>query len=225
MNSQQDAISTSALLSRLAAMEERLAAVEDREAIERLQYQYGYYIDNRMWAELAALFCSDGAEMEIGRRGCYRGRDRIHRFLQDVLGDGRWGLLKDEIINHIQLQPVITLAADRQTAKVRSRAIVQGNSPPGSGFFLWAEGLYENEYVKEDGQWRLRRLWWVPTFYTRMAGFDQAAFQTAPPSETFPPDAPSRPQDPVLGRSFVPFHYVHPFTGARVPSPTGHLPD
>lgn len=42
--------------ARLRLLEERLAAVEDREAIERLQNQYGYYLDNRMWDEVVELF-------------------------------------------------------------------------------------------------------------------------------------------------------------------------
>ena len=210
---------TESLLARLAALEHRLGLVEDREAIERLQNQYGFYLDNRMWGEVGELFAEEGASIEIGRRGNYLGKERIHRFLHEVLGQGRWGLLKDEIINHIQLQMVITVAEDRQSAKARSRAIVQGNSPPGAGSLLWAEGIYENEYVKEHGVWKIRRLWWVPTFYVQMAGMDKAAFQSAPLSESFPPDEPSAPQDAALGRSFIPFHYVHPMTGAFVPSP------
>lgn len=115
---------------------------------------------------------------------------------------------------------VLTLADDGLTAKGRCRAIVQGNSPPGTGKFLWAEGLYENEYVKEDDIWKIKRIWWVPTFYTLMDGFDKAVFETAPASETFPPDAPSTPGDEALGRSFPPFHYNHPMTGGEVAPPS-----
>lgn len=208
------------LLRKLNELEERLALMEDRDAIQRLQNIYGYYIDNRMWRELVELFADRDASIEIGQRGNYVGKERIFRFLRDVLGGGRWGLLKHEIINHIQLQMVLTVAPDRQSAQARCRAIVQGNSPPGSGKMLWAEGVYENEYVKEGDSWKIRRLWWVPTFYTMMDGFDKAAFQTPPPSAEFPPDAPSFPADEALGRSFIPFHYRHPTTGHEVPSPS-----
>jgi SnoaL-like domain len=204
----------------VVAFEARLAAVEDNLAITRLQNQYGYYIDNRMWRELADLFTDDAPEMEIGQRGAYVGKDRIHIFLHDVLGQGRWGLLKDEIIHHIQLQMVITVAGDRRTAKARSRALVHGNSPPGSGKMLMAEGLYENDYVREDGAWKIKRLWWVPTYYFEVAGFDAAVFDSGPPSSDFPPDAPSFPRDEALGRRFPPFHYDHPMTGKRVSSPS-----
>jgi hypothetical protein len=211
--------SLAALQHRLLALEQRLARSEDRQEIERLQYVYGFYIDNRMWTELAQLFCEHTPSIEIGRRGRYIGKPRVLQFLTEVLGGGRWGLLKNEIINHIQLQPVITVAEDGCSARMRSRAIVQGNSPPGSGKMLWAEGVYENEYVKEDGHWKIKHLGWVPTFYIEIPGFDSAVFQTGPASDAFPPDLPSAPHDAALGRSFLPFHYRHPFSGVPVPSP------
>lgn len=212
------------LAAELADLRQRLQQLEDKDAITRLQYQYGYYIDNRMWDAMVGLFADDsplgGAEIEIGQRGTYVGKARIHRFLEEVLGGGRWGLSKDEIIHHIQLQPLVTVAADGLTAKARARAMVQGNSPPGSGKFLLAEGLYENDYVKQGGAWKIRRLWWVPTYYFQIAGFDQAVFDSGPPSDTFPPDRPSGPRNEALGRRFPPFHYPHPFTGESWSDPS-----
>lgn len=212
--------STEELLRRLESLESKVSLIDDQGEIDRLQYIYGFYLDNRMWRELADMFCDCEPSIEIGRRGNYVGKERIHRFFSDVLGGGRWGLLKHEIINHMQLQQVITVAPDRKTAQMRSRAVVQGNSPPGGKTMMWAEGVYENDYVKEGGVWKIKRIWWVPTFYVEIPGFDGAAFQSGPPSEAFPPDHPSQPQDEALGRSFMPFHYRHPFTGAVVPSPS-----
>jgi hypothetical protein len=212
---------TQSLKDRVAVLEHRLALVEDRQSIERLQNQYGYYIDNRMWREMADLFCDDRPSIEIGQRGSYVGKERIHRFLQDVLGSGRWGLLENEIIHHIQLQMVVSVADDRLTAAARCRALVQGNSPPGSGKMLLAEGIYENSYVRENETWKIERLWWVPTYYFQVAGFENAVFDSGPPSKDFPPDTPSGPRDAKLGRRFIPFHYDHPMTGLSVPSPSG----
>lgn len=207
-----------ALIDRVGDLERRLARFEDEREIARLQNIYGYYLDNRMWGEIAALFAENG-EIEIGRRGGYKGRERVHRFLEEVLGQGRWGLLRDEVINHIQLQMVITVAADRRTAKMRSRALIQGNSPPGQTRMLLAEGLYENDYVRASGRWLIERLWWVPTFYFSVPGFETATFESGPASESFPPDTPPRRGLPALGRDFPPFHYAHPVTGATSPVP------
>ncbi len=209
------------ILAQIADIQLRLGLIEDHQEIERLQNQYGFYLDNRMWREVSELFCDDKPSLEIGQRGSYVGKERVYRFLSEVLGQGRWGLLKDEIINHIQLQMVITVASDRQSAEMRSRALVQGNSPPGSGKMLLAEGVYENEYVKVADIWKIKRVWWVPTFYFEVAGFDGAVFDSGPESTSFPPDIPAPPRDAGLGRRFLPFHYLHPFTGAEVASPSG----
>jgi hypothetical protein len=68
---------------------------------------------------MADLFSEPAAWMEIGARGRYEGREHTRAFLLRVLGDGRWGLLKDEVINHVQ-QLLITVDEDRQRARARS---------------------------------------------------------------------------------------------------------
>ena len=139
----------------LAEARQAIALLEDKNEIERLQYAYGYFIDNRMFRETADLFCEEGSWIEIGQRGRYCGKERIHQFLLDVLGDGRWGLLKDEVINHVQQQPIITIADDRQQAWSRARAQVQGNSPPDTPHFPVGgrhlrERIYPPERALED---------------------------------------------------------------------------
>ncbi|GAA0267097.1 hypothetical protein GCM10009127_03410 [Alteraurantiacibacter aestuarii] len=206
----------------LARTRHQLGLLEDRAEIERLQYAYGYFIDNRMFREMADLFCDEGAWIEIGQRGRYLGKERIHAFLLRVLGDGRWGLAKDEVINHVQQQPIITIADDRQSAKSRARAQVQGNSPPDTPHFLLADGIYENEYVREDGQWKIRGIGVTMTFY---AALERAKiwFPSAPPSEDMPPDSPSLPVVEALGRQFNPWHFTHPVKGYKLAIPASDL--
>lgn len=211
------------LQNELKQLQERLSALEDHREIERLEYIYGYYLDNRMWHEVADLFSEETPSIEIGRRGKYIGKERIQRFLHDVLGRGRWGLLKDEVVNHTQLQPVITLNATRDQAQVRARAIIQLSSPPGGHNMLWAEGVYENVFIKENGAWKIKEAVWVPTYYFEIVGTNPPSFQSAPEDNDFPPDAPSRPLDSELGRTFLTPHYVHPFSGKVTRSPSSSL--
>ena len=203
------------LLHRIHQLEHRLGVVEDIEDIKRLQRMYGYYIDARLLEEMADLFATNGA-IEISRRGRYVGRDNVRHFLREVLGGGRVGLNKDEFINHMQHQAVITVDADRQRAKGRWRALIQGSPPPGGKTIMWAEGVYENVYVKEDGHWKIELLWWVPTFYVSLPGYESVSFFSGPESETFPPQVTSVPPIAALGRGFVPYHYHHPITGKEV---------
>jgi SnoaL-like domain len=219
------------LLKRVASLEHKLEALaghnvgvlEDAEEIRRLQNIYGYYLDNLLYDQIADLFADTGAAIEIGRRGRYFGKDNVRKFLRDVLGDGRPGLRQGQIINHMQHQPVVTVAADRQHAQARCRALIQASAPPPQGTgpphdgatMMWAEGVYENTFVKERGVWKIALLWWVPTFYVSLP-YTKLWFESTPASTTFPPQAPSSPPLSGLGREFMPFHYRHPVTGELV---------
>lgn len=203
------------LQQHIEQLEKRLIRLEDIEQIKRLQRMYGYYIDNRLWTEMAELFSENEAVMEIGQRGRYVGKQHIEDFLVEVLGQGRSGLLRDEFINHMQLQGVVTLTDDGRHAQGRWRALIQGNPPAGKHSLFWAEGVYENTYVKEAGVWKIARLWWVPTFYTTHP-CDSLSFTSAPASDSLPPQQSSTESDPALGRTFVPYHYAHPITGEAV---------
>lgn len=202
----------------IAELRHRAGLLEDKNEIERLQYVYGYLIDNRMFREMADLFADEGAWIEIGGRGRYHGKENIHRFLHDVLGGGRWGMIENEVINHVQQQLHITVDDDRKRAKARARAEIQGNSPPDTPHFLFADGVYENDYVKEDGRWKIQGLRVTMTFY---AALERAKiwFSSAPPSEEAAPDEPSEPPVEGLGRQFNPFRFPHPVTGKPLPIP------
>jgi hypothetical protein len=205
-------------------LEQALGILQDREDIRRLQYCYGYFIDNRMFREMADLFADRGAWMEIGGRGRYEGKAHIHAFLLDVLGEGRWGLLKDEVINHVQQQLLITVDEDRQHARARARAQIQGNSPPTTPTFLIADGIYENTYVREDGRWKIQGLTVTMTYYASLQR-ERISFPTAPPSTQLPPDRPSQPVVEALGRQFNPWHFRHPIGGYALAIPAASAAD
>lgn len=211
-----------ALKAQVEELTGQLGLLQDKAEIERLQFAYGFFIDNRMFREMADLFAEQGAWIEIGGRGRYRGKERIHRFLHDVIGEGRWGLAKDEVINHVQQQLLITVDPDRQHARARARAEVQGNSPPGTPHFLLADGIYENEYVREGGQWKILGITVTMTFYTALER-DKVWFPSAPPSTEMPPDAPSQPVVEALGRQFNAFHFSHPVLGYPLATPASAL--
>jgi SnoaL-like domain len=206
------------LQEELTELRATVGVLQDKDQIRELQYAYGYFIDNRMFREMADLFADEGAWMEIGNRGRYLGKERIHAFLHEVLGGGRWGLLRDEVINHVQQQMIITISDDRQHAWARSRAQVQGNSPPDTPYFLFADGIYENEYVREGGRWKILGITVTMTYYTSLAR-ERIWFPTSPPSDSVPPDLPGQPVDAKLGRQFNAFHFRHPLTGEILPTP------
>jgi hypothetical protein len=210
---------TDLLEQRLHALEARVQQLEATAAIERLQHIYGYYLDNRMWNEVAALFTDDG-EVEIGRRGIYRGRDQLRTFFVDVLGRGRAGRARNELHNHIQIQGVVTLGARADQAFGRFRALAQfaQQLPDGTAGCGWAEGSYENEYAFRDGAWRIHVLRWAPSFYGKLPPEAIAAgLPSAPASKQFLPSAQPSYDQGESGAWILPFHYPHPHTGEPTP--------
>lgn len=153
---------------RLRRVEARAARVRDVNQIENLQKTYGYYLDKMLWDQVADLFAGDGT-MEIGPSGVYEGTASIRAYLYSLSG-GVQGPVEGELYEHMQLQPIITVAPDGQTARGRWRAFMQlGTHGQGTGG-TWGEGVYENLYRKEDGVWKISSLRFYPNFLAPYEG-------------------------------------------------------
>lgn len=194
------------LSTQVDALEQRKTRIEDVNAIERLQHAYGYYVDRALWDDVADLFADDGT-LEIALDGVYVGKARVREYLY-ALGGGRQGLVDGELSEHLQVMPVITLADDGRTAKARWRAIALSGRLGGDAF--WSEGPYENEYVKDNGVWKIKTLHWYQALHVPYAG----GWQTNPDptggkvvSSTLPPDRP-----PTIEYKTWPDTYVPPFS-------------
>jgi hypothetical protein len=202
--------------SRLGSAEARAARISDTHSIQILQGSYGYYTDKMLWDEVVDLFADNGT-LEIGPSGVYVGRDSIRRYLSS-LSDGKQGPLEGVLNDHFQLQPIITVADDGLTAKGRWRLfLMTGVAGAGSGG-NWGEGVYENEYVKQNGVWKISRLHWFGTFIAPYEdgwlNADPKAIDAYAMGRGVTPDRPSSVSyEPYPGVFVPPFHYPNPVTG------------
>ena len=196
------------------ALEGRVGLLEDVVQLERLNSIYGYYLAHLQWDDLTGIFSPTGT-IEIAMRGVYAGAASVRRNL-NLYGqatDDQFGLQH----NHMQFQPVITVAPDGQSARLRSRALsIMGNWQRNS---QWMGGVYENEYVKENGVWRIKSDQVFNTYFVPYTvGFKDV--QPRPPpgiTAANPPDAPPTLPFEMYPSAFLPpFHYAHPVTGQRV---------
>ncbi len=75
---------------RAADLARRAQRLDDEQAIENLQKIYGYYVDRRMWDEVADLFAANGT-IEMAQMGVYVGKARVRRFLEPARPVGHQG--------------------------------------------------------------------------------------------------------------------------------------
>lgn len=209
-------IAQSSAEDRLEAYQERVARLEDQAAVENLQAYFGYFFDKGMWKDAADLFADEGT-FEYGQSGVYIGRERIQRAMLLL---GPEGLAQGYLNNHMQLQAVITVAEDGQTASGRWQGMVQLAEPGANG--VWGVGIYENDYILEDDVWKIASLHFYPTAFTDYdAGWMNSTIPMRGQSALFPPDEPPTEVYRALPGNYIPpFSYDHPVTG----EPLDNLP-
>jgi len=198
-----------ALRERVKAAEQRITRLEDERAIENLQRTYGYFVDKALWKQTADLFAEDGT-LEIGGRGVFVGKARVLAYLTWLAPQG---LTYGKLFNHIQLQPIITVAPDGLTAKGRWRFLAEVGDYQKSS--RWGLGTYENEYVKQNGVWKIKTLHAYFRMYTEYAqGWGKSAVPNTHPEKDLPPDRPPTVRYETYPATFIPpYHYPNPVTG------------
>ena len=154
-----DLLSLRARVGQLEALTERVEAIS---AIKRLQHAYGHYSELGLWHDFADLFADTGV-------GYYTqgalDREGIRALFLKEVGQGRLGLADGRIYPHISMQPVVTLAADGQSGKGRWHimAMLGGYERSAS----WSGGVYENQYVRENGVWKIKEVRYFPQYSGR----------------------------------------------------------
>jgi SnoaL-like domain len=199
-----------ALQSVTDGLRQRTGLLEDAAIIENLHAMYGYYLATLEWDALTDLWAPQGT-IEIALRGVYAGKPAVRRNLNLY---GQQGLDDGVLHNHMQFQPVIDVAPDGQTAKMRSRAFSMMGNYGKNG--TWMGGIYENTYVKQDGFWRIESDHVINTYFAPYeVGWKDLAARDAPGiTGSNPPDSPPTVHFEMYPRSFLPpFHYVNPVTG------------
>ncbi len=198
---------------RLDALDARITRLEDMNQIERLQRTYGYFVDKSQWTQLAELFTED-ATLEIGGKGIFLGKERVLEYMHTAFGPD--GAKEGMLANHMQFQPISNISPDGDVGWMRSRAYVMSIGG-------WGLPLYENEFRKEDGVWKISRLTGPFTMYTNWNGWAEFALENTWPDKFEPP--PDLPPSTVYltypAYYIIPFHYPNPVTGRPFVPDTG----
>jgi hypothetical protein len=184
-----DATRIAELREQLETLGQQAQRVKDANDIKRLQRAYGYYVSEALWDEVVNLF-ADNATLEMARDGVYIGKERIRAYYY-ALGNGQQGLREGQLNEQMQLMPVVTLGEDGMSAKARWRNLMLLGEHGVNAF--WGEGPFENEYIKENGVWKISKLWWQQAILVPYAGGwakNRDANSGIWVSDRLPPDAP-----------------------------------
>jgi len=166
-------------------------------AAKELQYLYTQYQEFGMWDEMAALF-SDNGEIVSDGVVIAKGKAAIADHLLTKLGGGKIGLPVGGLRTEILIQPVVTMSFDGRSARGRWTELTMSGEYGGEA--NWSGGMQINDYVKENGVWKIRRL----HLYPQLAGkYETGFFATKP----------------IL--PIVPYHYSPALAGRPVPDEAG----
>jgi hypothetical protein len=127
------------------------------DAAEHVSSSYGFFADDSQWNWLSELFGKTGTK-QIPFAGYYTGYDRISHGLFLEYGDPvSLSTKKASIAFHWRIQPVINVAPDGRSARVRTYLFHPNTSKQGSGTLFGA--MYPDDHlILEDGVWRLWNL-------------------------------------------------------------------
>jgi uncharacterized protein (TIGR02246 family) len=135
----------------IAELQQRVRQLEDQEAIRQVLIAYGEYLDARDYAAYASLFARDGTW--TGGFGSATGPAGIQAMLERNLGRPEPGFINR---SNFHLMTTMSVEVRGDTATARSRYLFFTATPENRPQAALA-GRYEDELVREDGQWKIRR--------------------------------------------------------------------
>ena len=203
-----------ALRARVRGLELETSYVEAITKIQRLGRAFGYYTDKGYFGEAADLFTDDGT-FQWGMDGIYKGKARIKELLTRHGGGSMKegpGLPFGRLNLRMQLQPMVTVAADGIHAHARWRE--WGLLGVYKKSATWGDAIMEDDYLKEDGVWKIaaRRYYvnFVAPYQGGWAALKPAnGDQKSPIAKEFPPDSPTPTPAARFPAVFIPpYHWA-----------------
>lgn len=141
----------------LEAIEKRLQVLEDIEAIKRLKRMYCSYCDDNYDADaLANLFVEDAVWDGGTLRPRIEGRSAIREFFVAAKHRLPFAI-------HMVLNPIIEVEGDRAKG---TWYLFQPCTFADEDRAVWGSARYDEEYVRQDGQWKFKNLALTSFFWT-----------------------------------------------------------
>ncbi len=144
------------LMAELEELQKRISILEDVEAIKKLKSRYWRCLDRKLWDELADCFVED-AKFDIAPAIKLQGRKEFVEFLVKMLGSARTAHQG----HNAEIEITSDTTARGTWALYDDIRFIQPNSR------VRGYGFYEEEYVKDDGSWKIGSMKLGRTFLER----------------------------------------------------------
>ena len=214
----EEAINT--LGEKISKLEIRLSASEDIVAIKKLQNAYGYYLEHWQEEEILGLFSHDDeAAVEINDFGLFRGWEEIKNCYRFEDHYPEYPGLKKAPGEYLHiLMPIagiIDLNRNGKTAKGRWYGFFLGaQRKHGALRAMIACGIWENEFVKEAGIWKIFKVFWNDIISSPLdEGWVKTPALLNPKHKDAHAPGPDTHFNMYPSGYIFPYHYKNPVTG------------
>ena len=133
-----------------------MADLHEIEAIKRLKYRYCRTLDQKLWDELEQCLTEDCRSAYGDGHFSFDGRAAIMTFLRDALGPGT------RISSHRVHQPEIEITSPTTATGVWALDDIVIETE--AKLTIRGAAFYHDEYVKLDGQWKIKSTGYERTF-------------------------------------------------------------
>jgi len=206
--------------ARLKALEKKVGLLEDVNEVKRLQRVYSYYVMHMMRDEIYDLF-ADHPDVKLHwLEGTWLGKKGVKEYFG--VGSDRPEPPPGFLHQVMPIAGVVDVDPDGKRAKGRwysfGGVAVPKPDKPGEFNGSLVGGLYEIEYIKQNGIWKMLAIDWIiplniripPEKWVAVENFANAIRNFKGPT----PDIPPEDFDPRFVSGYIfPFHYNHPVTG------------
>ena len=174
-------------------LEARMQKTEDIEAIKKLQDSYGYYLEHWQEEDLIALFShNENVAVEINDFGLFKGWEGIKSCYHFEDHYPNYPGLKGRWYGYF-------LGAQRREGELRA---------------LIGCGIWENDFIKEDGIWRILKIFWNDIISSPLdEGWVKTPDMLNPKHKDAPPAGPNTTFLHYPSGYIFPYHYKNPVTG------------
>ncbi len=133
----------------LEELKARVRILEDTEAIRRLRHKYFRCLDGKLWDEMAECFAEDVSATYFNGEFKFKGKNETVQFFKMGLTDVLVGM-------HHGHHPEIEITGESTARGTWSLYNYLIDKTHNRGQRI--AGVYQDEYVKENGQWRIKSI-------------------------------------------------------------------